>query len=58
MDEEWNLLDRKALVVIQLSLTSSVAFNVFEEKTMKDLMDVLKKLYENPSTSNKVFLLN
>lgn len=46
-DEEWSLLDRKALDVIRLSLTSFVAFNVFDEKTIKDLMDALKKLYEN-----------
>jgi len=57
MDEQWSLLNRKALVVIWLSLTSSMAFNVFEEKTIKDITDTLKKLYENPSASNKVFLV-
>jgi hypothetical protein len=34
-----------------------VAFNISKEKTMKALMDALDKLYEKPSTSNKVFLL-
>jgi hypothetical protein len=35
----------------------SVAFNISKENTMKDLMDALAKLYENPSVSNKVFLM-
>jgi hypothetical protein len=56
-DEEWEILDRKALGTIWLSLAASVAFNISKEKTMKDLMDALAKLYEKPSTSNKVFLM-
>jgi hypothetical protein len=56
-DEEWEILDRKALGMIQLSLATLVAFNISKEKTMKDLMDALAKLYEKPSMSNKVFLL-
>jgi hypothetical protein len=34
-----------------------VDFNILKEKKMKGLMDALAKLYENPSTSNKVFLM-
>jgi hypothetical protein len=34
-----------------------VAFNISKENTMKELMDALDKLYEKPSTSNKVFLM-
>jgi hypothetical protein len=34
-----------------------VAFNISKEKTTKDLMDALAKLYEKPLTSNKVFLM-
>jgi hypothetical protein len=56
-DEEWDILDRKALGMIQLSLAASVAFNISKEKTTKGLMDVLAKLYEKPSVSNKVFLM-
>jgi hypothetical protein len=56
-DEEWEILDRKALGTIRLSLAASVAFNILKEKTTKDLMDTLAKLYEKPSTSNKVFLM-
>jgi hypothetical protein len=56
-DEEWDILDRKALGTIRLSLAVSVAFNISKEKTTKGLMDALAKLYEKPSTSNKVFLM-
>ena len=57
-DEEWEILDRKDLGTIRLSLATSVAFNILKEKTTKDLMDALAKLYEKPSASNKVFLMN
>jgi hypothetical protein len=56
-DEEWEILDRKALGVIRLSLAASVDFNISKEKTTKGLMDALAKLYEKPSMSNKVFLM-
>jgi hypothetical protein len=56
-DEEWEVLDRKALGMIRMSLAMSVAFNISKEKTMKELMDTLAKLYEKPLTSNKVFLM-
>jgi hypothetical protein len=56
-DEEWEVLDRKALGTIWLSLAALVAFNISKEKTMKELMDTLDKLYEKPSASNKVFLM-
>jgi hypothetical protein len=56
-NEEWEILDRKALGTIRLSLAVSVAFNISKENTMKGLMDALAKLYEKPSASNKVFLM-
>jgi hypothetical protein len=56
-DEEWEVLDRKALGMIRLSLTMSMAFNILEEKTTKERMDTLAKLYEKPLTSNKEFLM-
>jgi hypothetical protein len=56
-DEEWEVLDKKALGKIWLSLAASVAFNILKEKTMKEMMDALDKVYEKPSTSNKVFLM-
>ena len=56
-DEEWEALDRKALGTIRLCLETSMDFNISKEKTMKDLMDALDKLYEKHSASNKVFLM-
>ena len=56
-DEEWEILDRKDLGTIRLSLGASVDFNILKEKTMKGLMDALAKLYEKTSVSNKVFIM-
>jgi hypothetical protein len=56
-DGEWEILDRKALGMIRLSLVVSMAFNISNEKTTKGLMDALAKLYEKSSASNKVFLM-
>ena len=56
-DEEWAILDRKALGTIRLCLAASVAFNISTAKTTEDLMKALAKLYEKPSASNKVFLM-
>ncbi|KAG9457668.1 hypothetical protein H6P81_002176 [Aristolochia fimbriata] len=53
--DEWALLDRRALAVVRMSLTQSVAFNVSKEKTVKDLLrQRLAGVYEKSSTSNKV----
>jgi hypothetical protein len=54
-DEEWEVLDKKELGTIRLSLTRSVAFNISKEKTTKEQMGTFTKLYEKPSMSNKVF---
>ena len=56
-DEEWEVLNRKALGRIRLFLVSSVAFNISNEKTIEGVMSALAKLYEKTSTSNKVFLM-
>ena len=56
-DEEWEVLDRKALGTIRLCLDSSVAFNISKEKTTEGVMSALGRLYEKPSASNKVFLM-
>jgi hypothetical protein len=56
-DEEWEVLDRKALGMMRLSLELSVDFNISKEKTMKEIMDTLAKLYEKPLTSYKAFLM-
>ena len=56
-DEEWNLLDRKALKTVRLCLAASVAFNILKEKMTEGSIKALEKLYEKPSASNKVFLM-
>ena len=56
-DEEWNLLDRKALGIVWLCFAASVAFNISKETTIEGFVKALEKLYEKPSASNKVFLM-
>eukprot|EP00253_Pinus_taeda_P021826 PITA_21826 len=56
-DEEWNLLNRKALGTVQLCLAASVTFNISKETMTECLIKALEKLYEKPSASNKVFLM-
>ena len=56
-DSDWMILDRKSLATIRLSLTPQVAYNIAKEKTTVDMMTVLTKLNEKPSTSNKIFLM-
>ena len=56
-EEEWSLLDRQVLGVIQLTLTRSVAHNVMKEKITVDLMKALRSMYEKPSANNKVHLM-
>ena len=51
------LLDRKALGTVRLSLAASVMFNIWNETTIKELMDALSNMYEKPSASNKVYLM-
>jgi hypothetical protein len=56
-DGEWEVLYRKALGMIRLSLEASLDFNISKENAMKELMDALAKLYEKTSVSFKVFLM-
>jgi hypothetical protein len=56
-DKEWVILDRKTLGTVSLFLETLMAFNISKQNTMKDLTNTLDKLYEKPSTYNKVFLL-
>ena len=34
-----------------------MTFNIIKAKTIEELMQTLARLYEKPSTSNKVFLM-
>ena len=45
-NEEWEVLDRKALGTIRLCLYSSMDFNISKEKTTEGVMSALAKLYE------------
>jgi len=56
-DEDWALLDRQALEVIHLMLSCNVAFNIVKEITTSGLIEALSRMYEKPSTSNKVHLI-
>ena len=56
-DAEWEILSRKALRTVGLCLAASVAFNISKETTIEGLIKALEKLYEKPSASNKVFLM-
>ena len=47
-DEEWEVLDRKALGTIRLCLASSMDFNILKEKTAEGVMSALGKLYKKP----------
>ena len=57
IDVEWDILDRKALGTVRLCLAASIAFNISKETTTEGLIKALAKLYEKPSSSNKVFLM-
>ena len=58
MDEnELNLVDRKALGTIRLTLSKSVAFNIKNKNTIVSLMVALTSMYEQPSAINKVYLI-
>ena len=56
-DSEWALLGRRALAVIRLSLSKSVAHNVVKEKNTTGLMAALSSMYEKPLADNKVHLM-
>ncbi|KAD4889467.1 hypothetical protein E3N88_21540 [Mikania micrantha] len=56
-EASWAALDRKAMAVIRLSLSKSVAFNILKETTACGIMQALTNMYEKPSAANKVFLI-
>ena len=47
----------KVLVVIRLTLSRSIAYNIVKEKTAADLMKALSSMYEKPLANNKVHLM-
>ena len=57
MTEKWKLKDRQALLLIRLTLSRNVAFNIEKEKTTSGLLKALSNMYEKPSAINKVYLM-
>lgn len=56
-DANWNMLNRKVLGVIWLTLSKSVAHNVIKEKTTADLVGALLGMYKK-SNENVIQHLN
>eukprot|EP00253_Pinus_taeda_P020970 PITA_20970 len=56
-DEEWNLLDIKALETVQFFLAASATLNISKETMKEGLVKSLAKLYKKHSALNKVFLM-
>ena len=54
---DWTLLDRQALGAVRLTLAKNVAYNVMKETTTYGLIKALSNMYEQPSASNKVYLI-
>lgn len=55
-DEQWEILERKALGTIWLSLEESVDFNILKEKKMDGLMKAMAKLYKKPLGFQRYFI--
>lgn len=55
--EEWELLDRKAMSVIRLSLSRDVAYHTITSRSTKEVMKTLEEMYQKPSITNKVHLI-
>ena len=56
-DEDWKRINKKALGLINLSLSRNVAFHTMKAKTAKEAMDILANMFEKPSAANKVHLM-
>ena len=54
----WKLLDKQALYVVRLTLAKNVAYNIVKKMTTYGLIKALSNMYENPSASNKVYLIH
>ncbi|KAL2243395.1 UNVERIFIED_CONTAM: Retrovirus-related Pol polyprotein from transposon TNT 1-94 [Sesamum indicum] len=56
-DEEWKVLDRKAMSAIILSPSQNVAYHVKGAKSTKEVLQTLADMYVKPSAMNKVMLM-
>lgn len=58
MDQgEWELLDRKAMSAIRLSLSKNVAYHTTGSKSAREMLATLEQMYQKPTTANKVHLI-
>lgn len=57
-DVDWNLLDHQVLRVVLLTLQGSIAHNVIKDMWSANIMAALSGMQEEPSTNNKVHLIN
>lgn len=55
--EEWDLLDCKALGAIRLTLSKPIAFNIKSNTTISTLMAALFSMYEQLFAANNVHLI-
>ena len=56
-EEDWVILDRRALTMIKLTLVPSTTFNIANERMTKEFITAPCNMYEKPSTSNNVYLM-
>ena len=56
-EEKWKLKDSQALVLIRLTLSRNVEFNIVKEKTTSGLLKALSNMYEKPPAMNKIYLM-
>lgn len=54
--ENWELLNRKGLGAVRLTLAKSIVYNVTNEETTFDVMKMLSDMYEK-SSANKIYLI-
>ena len=48
-EEDWLIIDRQVLGIIQLFLSRRIAHNVTKEKSTTRLMKALSRMYEKPN---------
>ena len=56
-DEDWAILDRNVIGQIELSFEKIITHNILKEEKTMDLTAALAKMYEQPSSANKVHLM-
>ena len=55
-NDDWEVMDLKALAIIHMYLTDEVFFNIVGEKMALGLWMKLESLYQTKSITNRIFL--